>query len=49
MSVFPARYESPRIGGYFKQRESEKDYKSIYTKHRRMSNGQITKSKDEAT
>ena len=20
MSVFPARYESPRIGGYFKQR-----------------------------
>lgn len=30
-NIFPSRYESPRIGGYFKQRESDKEYKMLYS------------------
>lgn len=47
MSIFPTRYESPRIGGYFKQKAAEKDYKHMYIKtNRKLSQNPLNKSKD---
>ena len=47
MSIFPGRYESPRIGGYFKQKAADKDYKNVYMKHnRKLSQNPVNKSRD---
>ena len=46
-NIFPTRYDSPRIGGYYKQKESNKDYNQLYLKHhRKVSNNGGNKSKD---
>ena len=34
-SMFPSKFESPRIGGYYKQNQSEREYKALYFQKQR--------------